>query len=149
MSIRYAHTNIIAEDWKRLVNFYQTVFDCSIVRRIGATSGAWLDVGTGVTNAEIEGVHLSLPGMGENGPTLEIFSYTRMEEKPKPKANRKGFGHLAFEVDDVSAVLADVKAHGGAALGEISDYQIPDAGKLTYVYATDPEGNIIEIQNWS
>jgi hypothetical protein len=26
---------------------------------------------------------------------------------------------------------------------------IPNAGRVTFVYLTDPEGNIIELQHWS
>ena len=32
--------------------------------------------------------------------------------------------------------------------GEIVVKEIPDAGIVTFVYAKDPEGNFIELQNW-
>jgi predicted enzyme related to lactoylglutathione lyase len=31
MPIRYAHTNIVAEDWQRLARFYQEVLGCEPV----------------------------------------------------------------------------------------------------------------------
>ena len=101
MNIRYTHTNIIATDWRKLARFYEDVFDCRYIPPERDISGDWLAKGTGVPNANIKGVHLRLPGYGENGPTLEIFSYPHMEEKPSPAANRLGLGHLAFQVDDV------------------------------------------------
>jgi hypothetical protein len=51
-------------------------------------------------------------------------------------------------VEDVQGVLASVIAHGGGQLGEIIEKEYESLGKLTAVYAKDPEGNCIEIQNW-
>ena len=93
-------------------------------------------------------MHLRLPGHGENGPTLEIYSYTQMENKLPPRANRKGFGHIAFLVDNVNEVSEAVLAHGGYDIGEISHADVPGVGRLTFVYMADPEGNILEIQHW-
>jgi predicted enzyme related to lactoylglutathione lyase len=93
-------------------------------------------------------VHLSLPGFGKNGPTLEIFQYDLNVSKPIAAANREGFAHIAFEVDDVVGYLAAVKLHGGNDLGSITTKVVPSVGTLTFVYATDPEGNIVELLNW-
>ena len=149
MSIRYTHTNIIAEDWRRLVQFYEEVFECVFVPPQRDQSGEWLAKGTGVRNAALKGVHLKLPGFGNDGPTLEIFSYSQMEEKPPPAANRKGFGHLAFSVDNVQETFQKIIENGGRSLGEIMVRDVAGVGQITFVYATDPEGNILEIQNWS
>ena len=96
MNIKYVHTNIISEDWKKLAQFYIDVLKCTPVPPERSLSGDWLDKGTGVKNAELNGIHLRLPGYGENGPTLEIFQYTKMEEKPEPTANRKGLGQIIY-----------------------------------------------------
>ena len=93
-------------------------------------------------------MHLRLPGHGENGPTLEIYSYEDMEEKPLPLANRKGFGHIAFEVEEVETILQKVIEYGGSKQGEVSGKFVPDVGYITVIYAKDPEGNLIELQNW-
>lgn len=149
MATRYVHTNIIAADWKRLAGFYREVFDCRPVPPERDQSGEWLARGTGVRGAALRGVHLRLPGYGERGPTLEIYAYTEMKEKPSPAANRQGLGHLAFLVDDVEEVRGAVLAEGGKDLGEITRTKIQEVGTLTFIYMTDPEGNILEIQNWS
>jgi len=149
VGIRYAHTNIISENWKELTKFYEEVFECTPVPPERAQSGQWLEDGTGVVGAEIAGMHLRLPGHGDNGPTLEIYQYSHMKEKPKPAANRQGLGHLAFAVDDVSEMLDRVIAKGGKALGKIVNATVAGAGNITFVYVTDPEGNIIELQKWS
>ena len=38
--------------------------------------------------------------------------------------------------------------NGGGDLGEISEKEIDGLGTVTFVYMTDPEGNIIELLNW-
>jgi len=149
MGTKYVHTNIVARDWQKLVRFYEDVFDCVYQPPQRNLSGNWLAKGTGVPNAALAGKHLRLPGYDEGGPTLEVFSYTQMEEKYPPAANRLGLGHLAFSVDDVFEILAKVTAAGGEALGEVVQREIPEYGTVTFVYATDPEGNILEIQNKS
>jgi predicted enzyme related to lactoylglutathione lyase len=149
MGTKYVHTNIIARDWQQLVRFYEEVFDCVYLPPERKLSGDWLAKGTGIPGAALEGKHLRLPGLGDDGPTLEIFSYAQMEEKLPPAANRIGLGHLAFSVDDVQAILEKVVACGGEPLGEIVQREIPKYGSITFVYASDPEGNIIEIQNRS
>ena len=149
MGTKYVHTNIVARDWQKLVRFYERVFDCVYLPPQRVLSGDWLARGTGVPGAVIEGKHLRLPGFDQGGPTLEIFSYAEMQENHLPAANRIGLGHLAFSVDDVPGILEEVIACGGKALGEIVEREIPGYGTITFVYATDPEGNIIEIQNRS
>jgi predicted enzyme related to lactoylglutathione lyase len=149
MNIRYAHTNIIASDWKKLAAFYQEVFECVMVPPERNLSGQWLEEGTGVKNAALRGVHLRLPGYGTFGPTLEIFEYHHMEEKPVPAANRKGLMHLAFEVSDVLAIAKKVLQHGGKMMGKVVSKPVPGVGILSFVYVCDPEDNIIEIQHWS
>lgn len=42
-----------------------------------------------------------------------------------------------------------VLENGGKALGEITNKEVPGVGLLTFVYMSDPEDNIIELQNWS
>lgn len=149
MAVRYAHTNIVAQDWDALARFYETVLECVRLEPERDQAGEWLGRGTGVPGAALRGVHLRLPGHGENGPTLEIYTYKVMSEKPEAAANRKGLGHLAFAVDDAERTLGTVIAHGGRALGEVVTTAVPGAGNVTFVYAADPEGNILELQRWT
>jgi predicted enzyme related to lactoylglutathione lyase len=151
MSIQaeFVHTNLIAQDWKKLATFYEQVFGCMPVPPERDLAGQWLQDATRVPNARIRGVHLRLPGYGDAGPTLEIFQYNREEERSGTAVNRPGFAHIAFAVDDVQAAQDAVIAAGGSALGERVTVDIPGAGRITFVYATDPESNIIELQHGS
>jgi len=147
--MKYTHINLIAKDWKRLSRFYQEVFGCVPIPPERDLSGEWLDNATGLNGAHISGMHLLLPGHGENGPTLELFQYGSMPEHPKVNPNTPGFSHIAFAVDDVPATARAVFHHGGSPVGELTEREIPGVGLLTFQYLADPEGNIIEIQNWN
>jgi predicted enzyme related to lactoylglutathione lyase len=146
---KYVHTNLIARDWKRLAGFYCEVFGCEPKGPERDLSAAWLDKVNGVPNAHLRGVHLRLPGYGDDGPTLEIFSYDQLVEGEMPRANECGFAHIAFAVDDVDQGLQAVIAAGGGTVGEVATAEVKGVGALRVVYARDPEGNIIELQKWS
>jgi len=92
---------------------------------------------------------LRLPGYGDDGPTLEIFSYDDMPDKQLPVPNDPSFAHIAFAVDDVEAALEAVISAGGSSVGEIATTEVDGVGSLQVVYARDPEGNIVELQKWS
>jgi catechol 2,3-dioxygenase-like lactoylglutathione lyase family enzyme len=145
---RYAHTNLIARDWRRLAAFYQELFGCTPVPPERAYSGSTLEAGTGVPGAKLSGVHLRLPGYGSDGPTLEIYSYLPEAPAVMPEVNRPGFGHIAFQVAAVPAARAQVLAAGGSAVGEVVTLTTATGAQVTWCYVRDPEGNIIELQAW-
>lgn len=146
---KYVHTNIVARDWKKLAGFYEQVFGCKPVPPERNLTGKWVEDCTGVARAEIRGVHLRLPGCGSSGPTLEIFAYNSEEDRPSTAINRPGLAHLAFAVDDVRAARDSVLEAGGRAIGKLVSVEIPGAGHIDFIYVTDPENNIIELQRWS
>lgn len=147
-AIRYAHTNLIAADWKRLAEFYCQVFGCVPVSSERDHHGPHVDALTSMPGARIRGRHLRLPGHGDNGPTIEIFTYEQNEAALPTSLNRPGFAHLAFEVPNVEGTRAQILTLGGREVGKVVTLDIPGAGRLTLVYMTDPEGNIIELQHW-
>lgn len=146
--IRYVHTNIIAKDSRKLINFYKEVLECRSIGEERDLRGEWLDSMTGIKDAHIAGEHLCLPGYTDKHPTLEIFSYDNMVEAGEGIINRCGLAHLAFEVEEIQSVLEKLLAAGGSQLGELVHTEYKDGRKATFVYATDPEGNIIELQSW-
>jgi predicted enzyme related to lactoylglutathione lyase len=148
MKAKYKHTNIVAADWRRLARFYEEVFGCVPEPPERHLGGEWLSKGTGVADAQFSGVHLRLPGYGEEGPTLEIYQYSENAPRPPSVANREGIMHLAFEVEYVEKALDHVLGQGGRKIGEITSAEVKGVGLLTFIYCADPEGNIIELQSW-
>ena len=91
---RYVHTNLIARDWRRLAAFYRDLFGCEPVPPERDYRGPLLDAGTGLADAHLTGVHLRLPGYGEDGPTLEILHYERLEPDRRPPSTGRGSATL-------------------------------------------------------
>jgi catechol 2,3-dioxygenase-like lactoylglutathione lyase family enzyme len=147
---RFGHVNVIARDWRRLADFYTRVFGCELVPPERDYAGEVLARGTAVPGASLRGAHLRLPGHGATGPTIEIYTYgTNDARAGAAAANREGWGHIAFVVDDVSQAREAVLAAGGRQHGEIVTTQTADGRRVTWVYVTDPEGNLVELQSWS
>lgn len=146
---KYVHTNIVARDWRKLAGFYEQIFGCEPVPPERNLTETWVEDCTGLAGAEIRGIHLRLPGWGPAGPTLEIFGYNHEENRPATAINRPGLAHIAFAVDDVNAARDAVLEAGGRAIGKPVSVDIPEAGHIEFIYVTDPEDNIIELQRWS
>ncbi len=147
MKAVFRHVNIIAADWERLARFYEEVFGCVRIPPERRISEPWLAKGTGVKGAALRGIKLALPGCGAGGPSLEVFQFDVVKGKPPAAANRRGYGHLAFEVEDAAAALREVVARGGSALGVVASHE-DERGIFTFVFASDPEGNILELTHW-
>lgn len=148
MPTKYVHTNIVAKDWKQLAKFYENVFDCKPIPPERDLKGEWIDKATALTDVQINGIHLRLPGYGDEGPTLEIFSYNKMTNSEVNLSNTKGFAHVAFSVDDVKETAKFAFENGAAKLGEYTETEIPNVGTIAFWYIRDPEGNIVELQSW-
>jgi catechol 2,3-dioxygenase-like lactoylglutathione lyase family enzyme len=146
---RFNHVNVIARDWRSLADFYTRVFGCEFVPPERDYSGPVFAAGVGVPGGALRGVHLRLPGAGEGGPTIEIYSYSEMLPAQPTAANRPGWNHVAFDVDDVRAARETVIAEGGSAVGEVVDAVLADGRGITWAYLADPEGNIVELRAWT
>jgi len=145
---RYAHTNIVARDWRVLAGFYESVFGCVPVPPERDYAGPALEAGTGVAGATLAGVHLRLPGYGPSGPTLEIYAYFPCADGPPAAVNRPGLAHLAFEVAAVGEARHEVLAAGGGSVGDVVTLTTSAGMRVTWCYVTDPEGNVVELQAW-
>ncbi len=146
---RYVHTNLVARDWRALASFYENTLGCRPVPPERHFSGAVLEAGTGVAEARIDGMHLRLPGWGDQGPTIEIFSYSPSAWCEPPPVNRVGLGHIAFQVASVTSAREEVLREGGSAVGDVVTLATADGREVTWCYVRDPEGNIVELQSVS
>ena len=148
VSIKYAHTSIVARDWISLSRYYVRASGCKPKPPERNLKGEWLDKATSLKGAQIRGIHLTLPGYGADGPTLEIFQYAKEKKGGFAAINKPGFAHIAFAVQNVAKALEKVERCGGGRVGEIVSTEISGVGPINFVYSRDPEGNIIELQKW-
>jgi predicted enzyme related to lactoylglutathione lyase len=142
----YTHTNLIAHDWRKLADFYINAIGCVAVPPERNLKGAAVDKGTGLKDAHITGIHLRLPGHGDTGPTIEVFSYDSLSDAGLKRVNRPGWSHIAFRVDDVAEAVKEVQSLGGKLVGEVVTTPVGTDKSVTWCYMTDPEGNIFELQ---
>lgn len=147
-SAAFSHANIVARDPEALAAFYIEVFDCEMSGPKRHLEGEWLGRGMGLPGAVVDGIHLLLPGHGEDGPTLELFSLGDLEPAAAEAMRRPGLMHLAFTVADIEATLAKLLAAGGEKVGEIAEAHVEGVGDADFVYARDPEANVVELQAW-
>lgn len=141
--MKFAHLSVVARDAKRLAAFYRSVFGCTDLRPGTTLSGEIVSRGNGVRNSEIYSIWLTLPGV--EGPFLEIHEYSETRDRPWPAVNQPGYGHLAFEVDDIRAVRDAIIRDGGQDQGELIELGPFDAS-FRAMYMRDPEGNVIELE---
>jgi predicted enzyme related to lactoylglutathione lyase len=146
---RFGHVNVTTTDWRRLAAFYGDLFGCTIVPPERDYRGADLEAATRVQGAHLTGAHLRLPGHGDTGPTIEIYQYGDVEPGRPPRVDRAGWGHIAFQVPDVPAALEAVVEAGGSRFGDVVTLTTSTGGRVTWCYAADPDGNLLELQAWS
>ena len=143
----YTHTNLICHNWRRLANFYTQALGCVLIQPERDLRGNAVEKGTGLREAHITGAHIRLPGYGETGPTLELFSYDSHTDEGEKKINRPGWCHIAFRVENVAEAVREVTSLGATLLGEIVTTPVGADKSVTWCYMTDPEDNIFELQS--
>jgi catechol 2,3-dioxygenase-like lactoylglutathione lyase family enzyme len=127
---RLTHVYINTPDTLRAANFYMKVF--------GAAQEVAADPHAGLLDATASLTVRTLEYAGR-GPSLVFL------ERP-PGASRPlgpqdlGYAHICFEADDVAAIVSAIELAGGKIL---SRFEKP--GHSPVVYATDPDGNTVEV----
>lgn len=149
INARFVHINIVTKDIQKLIKFYEKVFGCKETDNKRELKGKWFEEATGIPKGKVKSTHLLMPGYDDNGPTMEIFEFDSVFTGNNKIINSSGLTHIAFLVDDVDNALSEVIAYGGSQLGEKVTTEIPSIGAITFVYAKDPDDNIIELQYWT
>lgn len=137
----YVHAGWVVEDLQAAVAFLTTLgLECSKPMTI---EGEWIDRIIAVPDARVEIVMASAPdGTG----TIELVKFHSPPGEPEPGGaqappNRTGIRHIAYQVDDLLAVVDRVRAAGWDTVGEVVDYQ----GQYLLCYLRGPEGLIVEL----
>ena len=103
--------------------------------------GEFIDTVTGIPDARTEIVMLRLPG---GGTAVELSSFVRPNHgpgSPDAMANELGLRSVAFEVDDLQAVVDRLAAAGYGLVGGIGEYE----RIWRMAYARGPEGIIVAL----
>lgn len=103
--------------------------------------GEFLDTVCGIPDSCTEIIMLRLP---DGGTRLELSSFVRPDHhpgSPAAMANELGLRNVAFEVDDLHAVVDRLISEGYSLVGGIGEYE--RMWRMTYVRG--PEGIIVAL----
>lgn len=140
--VRFDQTKFLANDVETLSRFYVEALDCETVVAPQEVEAA-VSRAVGVPDATVTLTILRLPGRGDHGPVLELYSVDG--QRPNGWDYRPGQGQIAFEVENLEAGIGSVIAAGGSQLGEVVEWTAPSGAVGRFVYLNDPEGNIVDL----
>ena len=129
--MRLHHAGISVPDLDRALTWYCTALGLRPGHRFEVPPiglrGAFA-LGDGATGVELLEMAGAVPGVPKTDP---------------PSANAvHGFNHVCFHVTDLDAAYARLIEHGATGVWDPRD--APEPGKRM-AYATDPDGNLIEL----
>ena len=140
------HIGFTVPDIGEAAAFFEDVLGAKTLARIGPieADGAWmqshLGVAAGARIAAMAVLRLA------NGANLELFEYTDDAQRRQPPANSDiGGHHVAFQVTDIAAATAALRAHGVAVMDGPTLIEEGDLQGLRWVYFRTPWGMFLEL----
>ena len=137
---RFDHIGITVADLDTV-----TAFFVGLGLEVGGTSmfleGEFLDTVIGLPDSRTEIVMLRLP---DGSASLELSRFIRPEHLPglpTAMANELGLRNVAFEVDDLEAVLGRLAADGYGLVGSVGEYE----HRWRMAYVRGPEGLLVSL----
>ena len=145
------HINLVVSDLKRSVKFYTGLLGFKELKR-ARLEGEWIESIIGLKDVSATVVYVVAPA-GE--PRLELLCFDSPCGEAIPTnslANTLGLRHIALRVEDIHAVVKQLKEAGIKVLGE--PVAVPngvithDAGHKILCYFLDPDGILLELAEY-
>lgn len=136
---RFDHVGITVADLDGVTAFFESLGLETEGRMF--IEGEFLDTVIGMTGARAEIAMLRAP---DGGTAVELSSFVRPDHlpgSPAAPANELGLRNIAFEVDDLSAVLDRLGTQGYGLVGGVGEYE----GSWRMAYVHGPEGIIVSL----
>src|SRR4051794_32660047 len=137
---RFDHVGITVADLDAMTAFFVGLgFEVEGGRMF--IKGEFLDTVIGIPDSRTEIVMLRPP---DGGTRLELSSFVRPDHdpgSPAPMANELGLRNVAFEVDDLQALVDRLASDGYGLVGGIGEYE----GTWRMTYVRGPEGIIVAL----
>ncbi|MGN6216109.1 MAG: VOC family protein [Solirubrobacterales bacterium] len=135
---RMDHVGIVVDNLAAATEFFVELG--LVVQGEGPVEGGWVDRVVGLEDVRAEIAMLQTPD-GHGRVELAKFHSPPAQGGRHAPANTPGLRHVTFAVEDIDAVIANLKAHGAELVGELERYK--DSYRLCYIRG--PEGIIIEL----
>jgi len=143
------HVGFTVPDIEMATRFFVDVIGCSLVYEVGPFQAPddWMQTHLGVDRRAV------IPKLRmlrcKTGASFEIFEYDLEGARTAPPRNSDvGGHHLAFYVEDISAAVAYLKAHGITVQGEPTTMESGPSKGLTWVYFLSPWGMQLELVSY-
>ena len=136
---RFDHVGITVADLDSVADFFVGL-GFEVEGRM-FVEGEFLDTVCGIPDSRTEIVMLRPP---DGGTRLELGRFVRPDHEPgspNAMANELGLRNIAFEVDDLPAVVDRLAADGYGLVGGIGEYE----GVWRMAYVRGPEGLIVSL----
>ena len=136
---RFDHVGITVADLDKATAFFVGL-GCEVEGR-SFMEGEFVDTVIGIPDSRSEIVMLRPPD-GGTGLELSTFIQPNLEPgSPNAKSNELGLRNVAFEVDDLQALVDRLAADGYGLVGGIGQYE--DMWRMAYVRG--PDGIIVAL----
>jgi catechol 2,3-dioxygenase-like lactoylglutathione lyase family enzyme len=140
------HVGITVPDMEAATRFFVEAFGAEKLYDMldAPLGGPEVEAGLGIPpGAVIASIRMLRLG---NGPNLELFSYTGVQQLQPVVPSDFGIQHLCISVDDIDAAANRLEKAGGILLSRPGDLPGGDAGPGNrYVYTRTPWGSTIEL----
>ena len=136
---RFDHVGITVADLDQAVAFFAAL-GLEIEGR-ATMEGQFVDTVTGIPDSRSEIVMLRAP---DGGPGVELSSFARPGHQPGSPAamsTELGLRNVAFEVDDLHAIVDELAADGYGLVGGIGQYE----NLWLMAYVRGPDGIIVSL----
>jgi catechol 2,3-dioxygenase-like lactoylglutathione lyase family enzyme len=135
----FVHIGHVVEDLDETVRFLSLLgFDCGTPSTF---SGEWIGRIIGLEDVTVEVVMVRGPDGHDVFEVVRFVSPAGEAHEREPPVNRPGLRHVAFQVDDLRAVVDGVREGGWDTVGEVVDFE----GTFLLCYVRGPEGLVIEL----
>ena len=135
------HTSFTVSDLDRSIAFFRDILGFTATSKLPRSKSVIQSI-TGVSESDVMIAYLHGPGH-----TLELIEYLappdRSEVRPRPCD--VGFSHIAFDVEDIDAIVTQSSDHNVFPIGQITTVdQGPNQGGKA-VYLRDSDGITVEL----
>lgn len=131
---RFDHIGITVSDLGAATAFFVGL-GCEVEGGPATIEGEFIDTVTGIPGSRAQIVMLRPP---DDGTRLELSSFSSPDHhpgNPAAMANELGLRSVAFEVDDVPALVERLAADGYGLIGGIGEYEA--SWRMAYVRGPD------------
>ena len=136
---RMDHVGVVVEDLPAAVEFFTQLG--MEVQGDGSVEGEWVDRIVGLNGIQVEMAMLRTASGDAKVELVKFLSPPAEIGEPNAPSNVVGLRHLCFEVEEVDALVADLRERGHDLVGELVSYG--NSYRLCYVHG--PEGIIVEL----